>query len=114
MLILGKMNAKFNKSIKIKKGRGSAKFPKEWGTGKKLDVTLDKYCRVIGPDVNKYSTAVGCVAKIGVKLPLNYVKFPHIPQYLRDMAWDEIEVRSIIALFNITTYDVIFANMVNG
>ncbi|KAL0401983.1 UNVERIFIED_CONTAM: hypothetical protein Slati_4228200, partial [Sesamum latifolium] len=61
------------------------------GTGKKLEVTLDRNERVIRPDVNHYKTAIGCVARIGVKLPLNYVEFNHIPEYLRDMVWEEVE-----------------------
>ncbi|KAL0367305.1 UNVERIFIED_CONTAM: hypothetical protein Sradi_3620600 [Sesamum radiatum] len=43
----------------VKKGRGCAQFPKGWGTGKKLEVTLDSKGRVIGPDVNHYKTAIG-------------------------------------------------------
>ncbi|KAK4413566.1 hypothetical protein Salat_2769300 [Sesamum alatum] len=76
----------------VKKGRGCAQFPKGWGTEKKLEVTLDRNQRVIGPDVNHYKTSIGCMARIGVKLPLNYVEFNHIPEYLRDMAWEEVEV----------------------
>ncbi|KAG8380792.1 hypothetical protein BUALT_Bualt06G0053100 [Buddleja alternifolia] len=35
-------------------------------------------------------------ARIGVKLSLNYVEFQYIPQYLRDMAWDEVEFNTTL------------------
>ncbi|KAK4422720.1 hypothetical protein Salat_1854500 [Sesamum alatum] len=35
--------------------------------------------------------AIGCLARIHVKLPVNYVEFNHIPQHLKDMAWEEVE-----------------------
>ncbi|KAG8363719.1 hypothetical protein BUALT_Bualt19G0051600 [Buddleja alternifolia] len=89
-------NSTSKQTTTIKKGRGPARFPKIWGTGKQLEVTLDRKGKVIGPDVIPFKTALGVLARIGVKLPLNYVEFQYIPQYLRDMAWGEVEVRCLI------------------
>ncbi|KAK4426550.1 hypothetical protein Salat_1423600 [Sesamum alatum] len=50
---------------------------------------MDRNQRVIGPDVNHYKTTIGCMARIGVKLPVNYVEFNHVLQHLKDMAWEE-------------------------
>ncbi|KAL0289227.1 UNVERIFIED_CONTAM: hypothetical protein Sradi_7077200 [Sesamum radiatum] len=36
------------------------------------------------------------MARIGVQLPLNYVEFNHIPQYLREMAWEEVEHNTML------------------
>ncbi|KAG8362695.1 hypothetical protein BUALT_BualtUnG0049900 [Buddleja alternifolia] len=84
-----------NPPTTIKKGRGPAQFPKIWGT-KKLEVTLNREKKVIGPDAIPYKSALGCLARIGVKLPLNYAEFNHIPQYLRDMAWEEVEFNTTL------------------
>ncbi|EYU29442.1 hypothetical protein MIMGU_mgv11b015324mg, partial [Erythranthe guttata] len=89
-------NSTTNKLVPIKKGRGPAQFPKGWGTGKKIEVTLDKHFRVIGAGVNQYKTGIGCLARIGTKLPLNYVEFNDIPQYLRDMVWEEVEYNTFL------------------
>ncbi|KAG8387082.1 hypothetical protein BUALT_Bualt03G0216300 [Buddleja alternifolia] len=96
-------NSTSKQSTTIKKGRGPARFPKIWGTGKQLEVTLDRKGKVIGPDVIPFKTALGVLARIGVKLPLNYVEFQYIPQYLRDMAWGEVEVRCLITFSSLSS-----------
>ncbi|KAL0293642.1 UNVERIFIED_CONTAM: hypothetical protein Sradi_6925800, partial [Sesamum radiatum] len=90
-LQVGPGHVRSNIALLSKKEEVVHNFQKDGAREKKLEVTLDSKGRVIGPDVNHYKTAIGCMARIGVKLPLNYVEFNHIPEYLRVMAWEEVE-----------------------
>lgn len=76
-----------------KGGRGAARMPKGWGEeGKQLMVYLDQDGRnIIGPDVNEYKTAVGCLARNGMRLPLHYPSFKFIPEHFKKGAWMEIQ-----------------------
>lgn len=79
-----------------KGGRGAARMPKGWGEeGKQLMVYLDQDGRnIIGPDVNEYKTAVGCLARNGMRLPLHYPSFKFIPEHFKKGAWMEIQASS--------------------
>ncbi|KAK4435160.1 hypothetical protein Salat_0679300 [Sesamum alatum] len=89
--------------VVVREGRGVAQFSKGWGTGNKLEVTLDRNQRVIGPNVNHYKTTIRSKSVVLAdlkdiwrrwkhKIKMKYF-LPHIddPQYLSQLPTERVE-----------------------
>ncbi|KAG8384356.1 hypothetical protein BUALT_Bualt04G0109600 [Buddleja alternifolia] len=91
--VVSKIPTKKNKVCIKKKGRGPAKLSDKWGSGTKVELTLNEEGQVIGEkeEYNCYSSALGTFSHIGTLLPLHYTSWSYMPEDKLDAIWKDVE-----------------------
>ncbi|KAG8377405.1 hypothetical protein BUALT_Bualt08G0029600 [Buddleja alternifolia] len=91
--VVSKIPTKKNKVCMKKKDRGPAKLSDKWGSGTKVELTLNEEGQVIGEkeEYNCYSSALGTFSRIGTLLPLHYTSWSYMPEDKLDAIWKDVE-----------------------
>ncbi|KAF7128198.1 hypothetical protein RHSIM_Rhsim11G0004700 [Rhododendron simsii] len=82
-------------SMAASRGRGPSRPHKDWGTGKKLEVVLDKYDLPIGTTTGVLQSQLGILARKSNLAPLTYTDWraPQLNPY-KERIWDEVKANT--------------------
>ncbi|KAI8560953.1 hypothetical protein RHMOL_Rhmol04G0296500 [Rhododendron molle] len=82
-------------SMAASRGRGPSRPHKDWGTGKKLEVVLDKYDLPIGTTAGVLQSQLGILARKSNLAPLTYTDWraPQLNPY-KERIWDEVKANT--------------------
>ncbi|KAG5523795.1 hypothetical protein RHGRI_030700 [Rhododendron griersonianum] len=91
-VVLRKRSCCSVESMAASRGRGPSRPHKDWGTGKKLEVVLDKYDLPIGITAGVLQSQLGILARKSNLAPLTYTDWraPQLNPY-KERIWDEVK-----------------------
>ena len=74
--------------------RGPNRFDDIWNMppGKKLLLQLNKACQPVGKNAGPWARWLGTVARRHDMCPINYVRWPLVPQQYKNRCWEAIQV----------------------
>lgn len=85
-------------STQVRQARGPALGVGEWDTGEIMHLQFNSEWQVIGSNSSKFKSHLGIIVKNGLKVPLTYAEWTHMPDDVLEFIWKEVKVSNNLYL----------------